>query len=169
MHKNTLLLTAFLAVIAALLVGINIGRSLPAAQSPSPSPTPLTTPTPTLAMLAGETCGISYLYPNTLRPFESSDSGVVLTHTTKPEESIVIACQEDIPRVPLTDDNIEPMVIRAATGSASASANLYHDTSAKDGAQVDKLIFTHPKTKLDVFIAGFGITFNQLITTIKLR
>jgi len=120
-------------------------------------------------MLAGETCGISYLYPNTLRPFESSDSGVVLTHTTKPEESIVIVCQADIPRVPLTDDSIEPMVIRAATGSASASANLYHDTSAKDGTQVDKLIFTHPKTKLDVFIAGFGATFNQLITTIKLR
>lgn len=169
MHKNTLLLTAALAVIAAFLVGVNIGRSLPTAQRPGPSPTPSTTPIPTPVLLSAETCGISYRYPNTLRPFESSQSGTVLTHATKPEESIVIVCQERIPREPVAGDNIETLVIHAATGSASVSATLYHDTAEKDRTPVNKLIFTHPKTGLDVLVAGFGEAFTQLVASLRLQ
>ena len=169
MHKNTLLLTAFLAVIAALLVGFNLGRTIPQSSTKVNAPTPIGSPTPTFAYLSGAACGVTFQYPNTLTPLESSTSGTVFADITHPETSVVVICQKDIPQVPLAPDKIESMTIRAATGSASISARLYHDVSAKDGSPVDKLIFTHPKTGLDVFIGGFGPVFTQFITTLKLQ
>ena len=169
MQKNTLLFVSFLAVIAALLIGFNMGKSMTAAQPVAPTPTPITTkPTPTLAYLLGSICGVSFQYPNTLTPMESSGSGVILTNMTTPESSIVVVCQEEIPRVALTPNLVESMGIRAASGSATISATLYHDTSAKDGSKIDKLIFTHPKTGMDVFIAGYGQTYQQLIASLRL-
>lgn len=169
MHRNTLLLTAFLAVIAALLIGFNLGRTIPQSTTKGITPTPTGSPTPTFAYLSGAACGISFQYPNTLTPLESSSSGMVLADITNPDTSVVVICQKDIPEVPLPPNKIESMTIRAASGSASISARLYHDVSAKDGSPIDKLIFTHPKTGLDVFIGGFGPVFTQFITTLKFQ
>ncbi len=168
MHRNTLLLTAILAVIAALLIGFNLGRTIPS-DTKENIPTPINSPTPTFAYLSGATCGVTFQYPNALTPLESSTSGTVFASTTDPDTSVVVICQQDIPLAPLTADKIESMTIRAASGSASVSARLYHDVSAKDGSPVDKLIFTHPNTGLDVFIGGFGPVFTQFITTLKLQ
>lgn len=162
MHRNTLLLVAFLAVIAALLIGINVGRSL--TKTTQISPTPL--PSPTIGYLQASSCGVSFTYPNFLKGMESSTSGAILVNTTNPNDSIVIVCQEDIPRVALPPEKIETISI---SGVASVSALLYHDTSQKDGTPIDKLIFTHPKTKLDVFVAGFGTTYQQLLQSLKLE
>lgn len=161
MHRNTLLLVAFLAVIAALLVGLNVGRSLSPSQTPKPSPAP--TPIPTIGYLSGTVCGVSFMYSNSLQEIESSTSGTILADATNPNNSIVIACQKDIPRVPLAPDKIETIEI------GSFSAKLYHDASPKDGTPIDKLIFTHPKTKLDVFIAGFGTTYQALLQSLQLQ
>ncbi len=169
MHKNTLLFASFLAVIAALLVGFNIGRNMPEEKSTTITPTPLTSPTPTIAYLSYSTCGVSFEYPNSLTPMQSSSSGVILTNTTNPETSVVVICQDEIPRVPLSPDKMEPMVIRQASGSASTSATLYHDVSPKGDTSIDKLIFTHPSTKLDVFVAGFGPIFDRVITSLRLN
>lgn len=87
---------------------------------------------------------------------------------TSPEASIIVVCQQEIPRIALTPDLIESVIIRAASGSASVSATMYHDTSEKDGSKIDKIIFTHPKTTLDVFIAGFGPVYRQFIATLQL-
>lgn len=169
MPKNTLLFVSFLAVIAALLVGINIGRSLaPQQTATAPTPTPIVTQSP-ITLLTGSTCGITFQYPSTLTAMESSTSGVILANSKTPGDSIIVICQDDIPRIALTPDKIETMKILSATNAASASAKLYHDASAKDGTPVDKLIFTNPKTGQDVFVAGFGATFNQLIGTLKLQ
>jgi hypothetical protein len=52
----------------------------------------------------------------------------------------------------------------------STSATLFHDASQKDGTPVDKLIFTLPSLPLmDVYVAGFGDTFNALIKTITIK
>lgn len=168
MHRNTLLLTAFLAVIAALLVGFNLGRNMPGSDSEGIMPAPIGSPTPTFAYLSGEACGLSFQYPNTLTPLESSTSGTVLANADTPDESVIVICQKDIPASPLPPDKIESMTIRAASGTATVSAKLYHDTSEKSGSPIDKLIFVHPKTGLDVFVGGFGPIFNQIITTLKL-
>ncbi len=169
MPKNTLKFVSALAVIAALLVGINIGRSMNRQDAAIPSPTPILTPTPTPGLVSGSACGVTYRYPNSLTPMESTASGVILADIKNPESSIIIACQTDIPRVPLTPDRIETMTISGGSGPASVSARLYHDASAKDGTPIDKLIFSHPTTGLDVFIAGFGPVFNALIATVSLR
>lgn len=171
MHRNTLLLTAILAVIAALLIGVNIGRNLSQTRTVQPSPTPVASgsPTPTFAMISNSICGISFQYPNTLQALESSTSGMILANVKAPDESIIIACQEDIPRVPLTEDKIDTVILTNDTGGASISAKLYHDASQNDGKPIDKLIFTHPITRMDVFVAGFGNTYQQLITTLKLK
>jgi len=169
MHKNTLLLASLLAVIASLLVGFNVGRSMSQTAVPQPSPTPITSPTPTLAYLLGTTCGLSYQFPNTLTAMESSTSGIILANVANPNASIVMICQQEVPRVPLAPQLMESRVISAATGSASVSATLYHDASSEDGSPLDKLIFTHPKTGLDVFIAGYGAIYNQLIDSLKLQ
>ena len=80
--------------------------------------------------------------------------------------SVALACQEEIPRPPLTLENIEEVTLISTSG-ASISGSLYHDASAKDGAPVDELIFTHPTTGLDVFLAGFGATFQQILSSLK--
>ncbi|HLD24899.1 MAG TPA: hypothetical protein VJB96_03175 [Patescibacteria group bacterium] len=169
MHRNTLLVVAFLAVIAALLVGINVGRSLTQSNPAQPTPVSVSNPTPTLGYMSGTSCGVTFTYPNSLQTMESSASGVVLVSTSNPNDSIVLVCQEDIPRVPLPPENIESLTITSAVGATSVSAKLYHDASPKDGLLVDKLIFTHPKTKLDVFVAGFGPVFQQFLTSLQLQ
>lgn len=169
MHKNTLLLASLLAVIASLLIGFNVGRSMSQTATPPSAPTPQIQPTPTLTYLSGSTCGLSYQFPNTLTPMESSASGIVLANITSPEASIVMVCQDEVPRVPLAPNLMESVTISAATGSASASAILYHDASAADGSPLDKLIFIHPKTGLDIFIAGYGATYNELIRSLRLQ
>lgn len=169
MQKNTLLFASFLAVIASLLIGFNIGRNMTSSQTPVPTPTAAITPTPTLTYFMGSACGVSFQYPNILTPMESSGSGVILTNMATPNESIVVVCQSDIPRVSLSPDLTDTMTIRAASGTSTISAVLYHDASAKDGSKVDKLIFTHPKTNLDVYIAGFGATFDQLISSLRFQ
>lgn len=159
-----------LAVIAALLIGFNLGRSFPKQDAviTQPSPTPFISPTPTLAYLSATTCGIAFHYPNSLTPIESSGSGTIFASENDPEATVLVICQADIPRVPLTPDKMEVRTIRAATGSATVSATLYHDASAQDGTPIDKLIFTHPKTGLDVLIGGIGPIFQQFIASITL-
>lgn len=170
MHKNTLLFSSMLAVIAALLVGFNLGRSFPKqdTEGTQPSPTPLTSPTPTIAYLRATACGIAFQYPNSLTPIESSDSGTIYASTSDPDATVLVLCQNEIPRIPLTPDKMEARTLRAATGSATVSATLYHDASAKDGTPIDKLIFTHPKTGLDVLIGGIGPIYQQFIASISL-
>ncbi|MFZ5534966.1 MAG: hypothetical protein ACOY3M_02305 [Patescibacteria group bacterium] len=169
MHKNTLLFSSFLAVIAALLVGFNLGRNMSGDKPATVTPTPVTSPTPTVSYLSYSTCGVSFEYPDSLTPMQSSSSGVILTNTNNPETSVVVICQDEVPRVPLTPDKMEEMVVRQASGSASVSATLYHDASPKDGKPIDKFIFTHPKTGLDVFVAGFGPIFDRMITSLRLN
>jgi len=170
MHKNTLLFSSMLAVIAALLVGFNLGRSFPKqdTEDTQPSPTPLTSPTPTIAYLRATACGIAFQYPNSLTPIESSDSGTIYASTSDPDATVLVLCQNEIPRIPLTPDKMEARTLRAATGSATVSDTLYHDASAKDGTPIDKLIFTHPKTGLDVLIGGIGPIYQQFIASISL-
>lgn len=171
MHRNTRLLIVALAVIAALLIGINIGRSMgspaPVVAIPTLAPTPTTPPVSTV-VYTNKTCGITFAYPSTLTPSESSPSGTVLSDPKNPQDTVTVVCQPGIPRVPLMPEKIETLSIPSASGSATASARLYHDISQKDGSPVDKLIFANRKNGLDVYIAGFGTVYNSVISSLKL-
>lgn len=170
MHRNTLLLISILAVVAALLVGIRIGLTM---RPPAPvavskvSPTASPTSAPTYTTYTDAACDVSLQYPTNLQILESTTSGTILADAKNPNGSIIILCQQDIPRVPLPPEKIESLVL-TATNSASVSAKLYHDASAKDGTPIDKLIFTHPRSGLDVFIAGYGDVYQRIIASLTL-
>ena len=170
MQRNTFIFTALLAVIAALIVGVNIGKSMRIAPSSQPpiaiSPTP--TPPVTLITYTSNLCGVSLVHPSNLQRLDSTTSGTILTDPNKQEDSIIIICQKDIPRVALSNEDMEKLTIVSASGSATLSATLYHDASEKDGTKIDKLIFYNKYKQLDVFIAGFGTVYDNAIKSVKL-
>ena len=103
-----------------------------------------------------------------MQRLDSTTSGTILTDPNKQEDSIIIICQKDIPRVALSNEDMEKLTIVSASGSATLSATLYHDASEKDGTKIDKLIFYNKYKQLDVFIAGFGTVYDNAIKSVKL-
>lgn len=171
MHRNTYLLVSLLAVFAALVVGINLGRKFSApipATTTTPQPTLQPTPSTILIPYTNNVCGFSVEYPDTLTLLDSASGSAVLTDRTNAGDAIAITCQKDIPRSPLPQELIEPVGVWNSDHTASIAAKLYHDASAKDGTPMDVLIFRHPKTGLDVFLAGYGPVFNQILSTLFL-
>lgn len=166
MHKNTYLLVSILAVFAALLIGVNIGRIINNSPSTVPSPTPI--PEKNMLTYSDLLCGFSLNYPATMNILDGASGSAVLINPEGADQSVVITCQKEIPRPALLPEKTEKRILTNIQGTASVSAILYHDASAKDGAPIDSLIFRIPGTTLDVFIAGFGDTFNEIIRTVKL-
>ena len=197
MHKNTFLLISILAVIAALVVGINMGKRMAGSQTVLPSPTqnPIPTETifetptpsgsisatpkssPTISTQSGvlsptpagsggvftsSACGVSVRYPAGMTVQDGGEKGAVFTSASNAGDIVVLTCQKDIPLPALTPEKIETKTIDGVP------AKLYHDSSEKDGTSVDALIFTHPKNGMDVFVGGFGSTFNSIIQTITI-
>lgn len=173
MHRNTYTLVVALAILSALLMGIQIGRSMKPQQ---PEPSPLTIqPTPSIRLpiptvtsnktYTDKTCGVSLLYPDRMEIIETSNSGILITNPKDTKESILVICQNDIPRVPLPPEAITSVTLNIGT-VATVSAKIYHDSSQKDGSRIDRLIFTHPKSRMDVLVAGFGKTFDEIIQSI---
>jgi hypothetical protein len=168
MHRNTYLFVIFLAVFAALVVGVNIGRKLTAVPNPPAAPSN-PTPIPTLTPLnyTNSVCGFTLAYPATLTMMGNTTTSAILANAKDAKQSVAIACQKDIPRPALTPANIETILI-PNPGGATVSASLYHDSSAKDGSPIDELIFRNPKNGIDIFIAGIGDSYNQIIRTVEL-
>ena len=198
MHRNTYIVILALAVLAALVVGLHIGKKFPQeedtankpATTPSVSHTHTPTPTallsatrsadlhtasasgktasgsaaPTMLTFTSNSCGVTFPYPDTWTTHLSptNDNGVIFTEKANPSTMIILTCQKDIPTPALDDENIKSINI------GTVSATLYHDKSSQDGTQIDGIIFTHPKTGLDVFIGGYGPVFNTISKSIKI-
>lgn len=176
MYRNTFLLICALAIFTALLVGIKIGRTYQSkdgseAATSSPGqvrqPQPQTGPGP--KPYTNAFCKLSFEYPSTFKVLENASGSAAFipdqsesSKRTGPsaEEGILLTCQRYIPRPPLNGSQKEDIRI------GSVSASLYHTKTASDSATMDSLIFRHPGTKLDVFLAGTGETFLQLISSI---
>jgi hypothetical protein len=169
MYRNTIIFIAFLAVIAALLTGINIGRrlttsappaSLPAV-TPAPVvivPSPLASPTPAPVNYTLPDCGVSFVYDPQFTLQEASASAQ-LTQTSTGEK-ISVACAASIPKPPLPKEKVDDITV------AAVKTKLYHDASAKDGTPVDVVVVRHPSRKLDVGFFGFGEKYNDLLKTV---
>ncbi len=161
MQRNTYLLVGFLAVFAALVIGVNLGRRGPTPATSTP-PAALATPTLATLQLTNDYCGIEFSYPGSLTKLDSASGSSVLVNPQNAGETVVIICQKDIPRAPLPPEKIETVTI------GSISAKLYHDASAKDGQPIDNLIFRHPQKNLDIFIGGYGSVFNGVVRSLKI-
>lgn len=166
MHRNTYLLVSFLAVIAALVVGVNIGRVAspsPASQAPTqitgiPSPTPAG---PQVKTYNNASCRVRFEYPDTFTQLESASQAAAF-RGAKDGEGLLFTCQKDIPRPSVTEENMEDVRI------SSVSGTIYHTQSTGDGTVIDSLIIRHPATKLDIFLAGSGQVFKDVVSTLTL-
>lgn len=164
MHRNTYLLLIFLAIFAAVVVGVNLTRG-PEPTTHNPPPTTTTPPTPqatkpTVYELAG--CGIAFPTPDNHTALEGPGNTVVFTGKTG-GDTIIVTCQKNIPRPKLSANKIEQLGFELPNKpNATFSANLYHDT------QTDKLIFKHPTNGLDIFISGTGEAFQTLIRSLSI-
>lgn len=170
MHRNTYLVVGALAVLAALVVGVNVGKRMsPGSSQATPTPTIAVSliPTPTLETYINTACGFSLQYTNDFSLMDSASGSAILNFANDKSKSIAMTCQKNIPRPAIPADKIDSLTIAASTG-ASVSAKLYHDQSSQDGTPLDAVIFTHPTRKLDIFIAGYGDAFNAIIKTIQI-
>ncbi len=170
MHRNTYFLVSILAVLAALVVGVNIGRMAappPTSQSSTqdesgPTPSVISTPSePQLKTYRNSYCRIRFDYPDNYTQLESASQAAAFRGPGR-GEGILLTCQKDIPRPSVTQENIEDIRI------SSVSGKIYHTQSAKDGTIVDSLIVRHPVTKLDIFLAGSGQVFKDVVSTLTL-
>ncbi len=171
MHRNTYFVVTFLAVFAALVVGVNIGKKFTGQSNVSIKPTPQASPTPTppqLSTFTSSKCGASLTFPDSLTKLEDGSGSAVLVDEADTKQSILITCQGSIPRPPLDPNKIVPIYVLYSTGTGSVSAMLYHDSSAKDGSPVDDFIVRIPKTTMDFYLSGYGTIFNDVVKSIRL-
>ena len=162
MHKNTFLLVLILSIIAALLVGVNIGRKFQEKPDSAPPDSPAVTPIQTQqsSIFKNTTCGITLSLPSGTQAEAVASRSARFVSADK--SVIQFACERKIPRFPVPTEQIENVQV------ASISAKLYHTKSAKDGTPFDALIFRNPNTAMDIYLAGVGSTFSAIIRTIEL-
>ena len=161
MHRNTGVIFAILSVVAALLIGVNVGRKLNGKPpSPQPTITPSITPSPGVKTYTHPRCQVSLEYPPEYSVTEASDSAVLARNNN---DRIILLCGVDFPKPPLSPERIEEATV------AGLQATIYHDASAKDGTSLDVVVFSHPKNGLEVALFGFGEVFKKVIQSLKLE
>ncbi|MDO8452050.1 MAG: hypothetical protein Q7S76_04245 [bacterium] len=165
MPRNTFIFIVLLSVFAAMTAVVNFAprftQSAPLLEPQDLSPTPSST-IPTLLSYENTACGISFRYPNTLTALGDTPRNAVFTNQHGEADTIMLTCQEEIPRPPLEENRTETVAI------GSISATLYHDGSGRDETPIDKLIFFHPQKNLDVLIAGLGPSFQNMLETLAI-
>jgi len=182
MPKNTALFLILLALLATLLLGINIGKKLATSQylaQFAPTPTPFIQPTtipplkPTVSLtplaVKSETstytdrsCGFTISYIGSyLEQKTENYKSTIITDPDNPDQTIVSTCQQEIPAPPLPPEKIEDIVLDGVP------AKLYHDASSKDGTPRDEVIVKHPNLNHEIIIAGYGQAFNDALASFK--
>jgi hypothetical protein len=168
MARTTALVIIILAVVAALVTGIQIGRRVDGggllAESPIPTTQPLafTSPSPInqTQSLNHQDCGVQFEYPSSYKMTESSNSAILINSATT--DRITLACSTEIPIPPLPPEKIEEATV------AGQIATIYHDASAQNGSPVDVVILSHPVNGLTVAMLGFGEIFEQIVASVRL-
>ncbi|MFZ2024754.1 MAG: hypothetical protein WAV51_00515 [Microgenomates group bacterium] len=164
MHKNTFILVVFLAIIASLLVGFNVGNKLQKQPPATIQPTGIVavSPTPSPVIMTPYTnnyCRISLSYPKSMTVTEPATGSAKFATTN---DIVILVCQNDIPGIAVEDKNTETISI------GSISGTLYHTATPKDGTPIDVLILQHPRTGMDVLVSGIGSSFNAIVNSLTL-
>lgn len=177
MAKTTFVFLFILAIIAALLLGINLGKNLEKSQyqiPPTPtltkiSPTVPASPSPIASTstvingkYANKACGYEVTLPISWVKYEYDAKSVAFASSSASDSAkIAIICSLRIPTPAIAEINIEKYKL------STISALLFHDSSPKDGKPLDEIIAKVPGKNMDIFIAGFGPSLAQLLSTFK--
>ncbi len=166
MHKNTFFLVLILAVIAALLVGVNIGKKFqPLAETliptqPASASNAVETNTASPTLFTSPNCGITLTLPQGTSATEVATNSAQFVSA----DSTVVAfgCEKEIPSIALPPEQMETIQV------ASIEGTLYHTNTPKDGTPMDVLLFRNPEKSMDVFLAGLGSTFSAIINSLTI-
>lgn len=192
MAKGTLIILFLLAIIASLLIGINIGKKLTLSlvSNPqlttynlqlSPSPTtynlqltanpPTASSSPSASPKPRKTTGTS-TFQNSTCGFQFSYPGSYLKEKTVNTESIIFTDPDDPGSMIATTcakTIPRPPVTADKIESimmGGAPATLFHDQD-KDKTPRDEVIVKHPKNGMEIIIAGFGESFQKVIASFR--
>lgn len=183
MAKGTVIFLSILAVIALLLLGINIGKKISTPSSVSVAPTlynsqptvyvPSPTVAPTVAnqspitdnqsmsTFTDSSCGYSFSYPGSFMRQETvNKKSVIYVDPKNPKIVIAATCETTLPRPPLSPDKQETVTLGGTTGT------LYHDTDT-NGNPRDEIFVKHPTNGMEIVIAGYGEIFQTIRSTFK--
>lgn len=126
---------------------------------PTPKPTSSKTG---LSTYTDKTCGFSISYPGGyLSSNTTNGQSTILTNPNNTNESIVTACETEIPKPPLPPEKLEEITVDGLP------TLLYHDASSKDGTPRDEIIVKHPTNGKEIIVAGYGEAFNAAIASFK--
>jgi hypothetical protein len=172
MHRNTIIVVAFLATFSALVVGVNIGKKFnpetkpvktvvnPEIKSTTP---PTIMPTPTKLLYEDPICGIAFAYPKTLTKVENPSGGTMFIDINNPNNTLFYNCNKSMVRPNLPDENISNINI------GTLSAKIYQDNSQSEDKPMNKLIFHLPTKNFDIQISGLGDGFNIATASVRLQ
>ncbi len=186
MARATFIFIFFLSLICVFLLGINVGKKIQQTQfAPTPQPT-TTPPTPTLqpptatptagfvsptkkpsantsgtSTYTNRSCGFTFSYPGSyLNQKSVNEYSLILTEPDNEKSVIATTCAEKLPRPPVSSDKIESISLDGV------AAILYHDQN-EDGSPRDEVIVKHPQRNLEIIIAGYGETFQAVLTSFR--
>lgn len=175
MPRNTLLVVMMLAILAALVVGTNIGRMTAGTTLlPDTPPTPIlpvaTVTPPPLSYTDFEDayCGISFTYPAGLNRIDAiaSGSAVFAGSVQGSNSSLIVLCQETIPEPEGTIENNEFWVNNAVRKDYPARALLFSAVTPSTQEPVTSLYFRHPENGMDILVSGTTSVMEPIISTV---
>jgi hypothetical protein len=183
MAKGTVIFLSILAVIALLLLGINIGKKIgtpsssnitqttqptlynsqPTVYVPSPTVAPTvanqsTITNQNMSTFTDSSCGYSFSYPGSFMRQETvNKKSAIYVDPNNPKNVIAATCETTLPRPPLSSETV---TLAGVTGT------LYHDTDT-NGNQRDEIFVKHPTSGMEIVIAGYGEIFQTIRSTFK--
>ncbi len=184
LHRNTFIVFLALAIIATLLLGINIGRKITSLSSAQPTvlsqtaatATPIATAQPTASANASPSatlgpevklqpyrnagCGYSVDYPASWQFEEFDIFGTNLVNSANPSEKITIVCASDLQ--PPTDSSPTREILLSAV-----PAVYFADQKAADNTVADAVFAPIPDTDKTIVIAGKGTVFNTALASFQ--
>lgn len=165
MPRNTFILVSLLAIVAALIVGVNTGRSFNNTSSsgitPSPLPTGAAKPGIPYISYRNTTCGISFSVPEDYRTLESSGGSTLFINKENPTQSVTLLCQKPLPAASIASGSASPVTI------GTVSAILSTGMSGK-GSPVESLDVTHPGKNIDIRITAPSAIFKEILKSVTL-
>ena len=166
MPRNTFILVSILAVIAALIVGVNAGRFITGdsqSKNADKTPEPSVSIPPVIKYIfyKNTVCGISFSVPEDYRTLESTGGSTLFIKKEDPSQSVTLICQNSLPPMAEASGSASRIMI----GSVSA---MLSSVISEKGVSVRSLDIIHPKTDLNIRISGPRSIFEEILKSVTL-
>lgn len=164
MARNTFLLIVSLGIIAAIVVGINIGRITLSPQTNveiTPTESLLPTPTPKLLIYDATTCPLRFQYSDIYTKVDLDTGGSTFINLEDTSDKLTLICQKNLEQPKEFEDALEYNI-------GSSSARLIQPVATTSGQTTGRLYINDTKTGMGIIISGSTPIFNQLLNSLQL-